>query len=77
MTLQLADRSITKPYGVIEDVLVKVHQFTFLMDFVIVDIEEDSNIPLILGWPFMLTVKFVVNMGNGNLEMSVEDEKNQ
>ena len=49
MTLQLADRSITKPYGVIEDVLVKVHQFTFLMDFVIVDIEEDSNIPLILG----------------------------
>jgi len=73
MTLQLADRSITKPYGVIEDVLVKVHQFTFLMDFVIVDIEEDSNIPLILGWPFMLTVKCVVNMGNGNLEMSVED----
>ena len=42
MTLQLADRSITRPYGVVEDVLVKVHHFTFPMDFVIMDIEEDT-----------------------------------
>ena len=49
MTLQLADHSITKPYGVVEDVLVKVRQFTFLVDFVIMDIDEDSNIPSILG----------------------------
>ena len=39
------------------------------------DIEEDSNIPLILGCPFMLTAKCVVDMGNDNLEMSVEDQK--
>jgi len=75
MTLQLADHSITKPYGVVEDVLVKVRQFTFLVDFVIMDIEEDSNIPLIFGRPFMLTAKCVVNMGNINLEMSVENQK--
>jgi len=54
MTLQLEDCSITRPYGVVEDVLVKVCQFTFPVDFVIMDIEEDSNIPLILGRPFML-----------------------
>ena len=73
MTLQLVDRSITIPYGEVEDVLVKVHQFTFPMDFVIMDIEEDSDIPLILGRPFMLTAKYIVDMGNDNLDMSVED----
>jgi len=55
MTLQLADRSITRPYGVVEDVLVKVFQFTFSVDFVIIDIKEDSDILLILDRPFMLT----------------------
>ena len=73
MTLQLANCSITRSFGVVEDVMVKVHQLTFLVDFVIVDIEEDDEIPLIMGWPFMLTAKCVVDMGNGNLEMSVED----
>jgi len=48
MTLQLADRSITRPYGVIEDVLVKVKHLIFLADFMVIDIEEDADIPLIL-----------------------------
>jgi len=75
MTLQLVDRSITRPYGVVEDVLVKVRHFTFPVDFVIMDIEKDAKIPLILGRPFMLTTNYVVDMGNGNLEMSVENQK--
>jgi len=75
MTLQLVDRSITRPFGVVEDVLVKVHQLTFPVDFVIMDIEEYAKIPLILGRPFMVTAKCVVDMGNSNLEMSVEDQK--
>jgi len=49
MTLQLDDRSITRPYGVIEDVLVKVKHFIFLADFVVMDIYEDNDIPVILG----------------------------
>ena len=73
--LQLVDLSISRPYGVVEDVLIMVCQFTFPVDFVIMDIEEDYNIPLILGRPFMLTAKCVVDMGNDNLEMSVEDQK--
>ena len=39
------------------------------------DIEEDYDIPLILDRPFMLIAKYVVDMGNSNLEMSVEDQK--
>ena len=58
-----------------EDVLVKVRQFTFPPDFVIMDIEEDAEILLILGRPFMLTTNCVVDMGKGNLEMSVDDQK--
>jgi len=73
MTLQLADRSITRPYGVVEDVLVKVRHFSFPADFVIMDIEEDALIPLILGRPFMLTANYVVDMGKGNLEMGIDD----
>ena len=75
MTLQLADRSITRPYGVIEDVLVKVQHFTFPTDFVVMDIEEDAKIPLILGLPFMLTANCVVDMGKGKMEMGVDDQK--
>ncbi|KHN02030.1 hypothetical protein glysoja_036709, partial [Glycine soja] len=75
MMLQLADRSITRPVEVVEGVLIKVHQLTFIIDFVIMDIEEDVEIPLILGRPFMVTTKRVVDMRKGNLEMSVEDQK--
>ena len=39
------------------------------------DIEKDAKIPLILGKPFMLTINCLVDMGNGNLEMSVDDQK--
>ena len=75
MTLQLADYSIKRPFEVVEDVLVKVCHFTFPVDFVFMDIEEVDEISWILGRPFMLTAKCVVDMGNGNLEMSMDDQK--
>ena len=75
MTLQLVDRSIIRPYGVIEDVLVRVKHFTFPADFVVMDIKEDADIPLILGRPFMLTASCVVDMGRRKLEMGIEDQK--
>ena len=59
----------------VEDVLVKVRQFTFPADFVIMDIEEDAEILLILGCPFMLTANCVVDMGKGNLKMGIDDQK--
>jgi len=73
MTLQLADRSITRPYGVIEDVLVRVKHLIFPADFVVIDIEEDVDIPLILGRPFMSTISCVVDMRKRKLQMAIED----
>ncbi|XP_028206314.1 uncharacterized protein LOC114389776 [Glycine soja] len=75
MTLQLEDRSITRPYRVIEDVLVQVKHLIFPADFVVMDIEEDTYIPLILGRPFMATASCVVDMGKKKLEMGIEGQK--
>ena len=55
VTLQMADRTLAKHEGIIEDVLVKVGKFVFPADFIILDMEEDSQIPLLLGWPFLAT----------------------
>lgn len=47
MTLTLHNKSITYPYDVMEDVLVKVGEFMFLFYFIILDMEEDVKVPLI------------------------------
>ena len=52
MTLQMADINMTRPKGILEDVLIKVGKFIFLVDFVMIDIEKDKEIPLLLGRPF-------------------------
>jgi len=57
MALQLADRIIKHPYGIIEDVLVKVNKFLFLVDFVVMDMDKDNEVPLIIGRPFIKTAK--------------------
>jgi len=60
---------------VAEDVLVKVDQFMFLVDFVVMDIEEDIEVPLILGRPFMKTVKVIIDVDNGKLKVKVQDDE--
>lgn len=52
ISLQLADRSVTYPRGLIEDLLVKVGEFVFPADFIVLDMVEDRKIPIILGRPF-------------------------
>ena len=55
MSLQMVDRLMAQPEGILEDVLVKVGKFIFLVDFIVIDIEEDKHIPLMLGRPFLAT----------------------
>jgi len=59
---------------VIEDVLVRVKHFIFPVDYVVIDIEEDADIPLILGRPFMSTASCVVDMGKRKLQMAIKDQ---
>ena len=55
ITLQMVDRSMAQPKGVFNDVLVKVGKFIFLVDFVVMKMEEDAQVPLLLGRPFLAT----------------------
>ena len=74
VTLQLADRSLTYPRGVIEDVLVKVDKFIFPVDFIVLDMEEDRDVPLILGRPFLATGRALIDVQKGELTLRVNDE---
>ncbi|XP_073152736.1 uncharacterized protein [Henckelia pumila] len=71
VSLQLADRSIKYPHGIIEDVLVKVDKFIFPVDFVVLDMEEDLDMPLILGRPFLATGKALIDMQKRKLLLRV------
>ncbi|XP_075480649.1 uncharacterized protein LOC142521315 [Primulina tabacum] len=69
ITLQLADRSLTYPRGIVEDVLVKVDKFIFPADFVILDMEEDHDAPLIFGRPFLATERALIDVHKGELTL--------
>lgn len=75
VTLQLADKSITYPKGIVEDVLVKVDKFIFPANFVELDFEEDRETPIILGRPFLETGRTVIGVQNGELTMRVNDHE--
>lgn len=74
ISLQMADRSLKTPYGIVEDVLVKVDKFIFPVDFVILDMEEDAKVPLILGRPFLATGDAEIKVAQGSLTLKVGDE---
>nr|GEX06034.1 reverse transcriptase domain-containing protein [Tanacetum cinerariifolium] len=62
MVLELADRTISKPTGVAENVFVKVGKFYFPTDFVVLDFIADSRVPLILGRPFLSTTHALIDV---------------
>ena len=74
ITLQMADRSMLKPEGVLEDVLVTVGKFVFPVDFIILDMEADSQAPLLLGRPFLATGAALIDMQKGVLTLRVGEE---
>ncbi|GJV70786.1 reverse transcriptase domain-containing protein [Tanacetum coccineum] len=59
-SVRLADRSFQYPIGIAKNMLVEVGEFTFPVDFVILEIEEDSKVPLILGRPFLHTADAIL-----------------
>ncbi|KAK5819145.1 hypothetical protein PVK06_024107 [Gossypium arboreum] len=74
MSIQLAVKIIKFPMGIIEDVLDKIEKIIFPIDFIVLDIEEDSNVPLILGRPFLATARTIINVGTAELTLHMGDE---
>ncbi|XP_070037035.1 uncharacterized protein [Nicotiana tomentosiformis] len=75
ITLQLADRSLVMPEGIIEDVLVRVEKFILPADFIVLDYEADEEVPIILGRPFLATGGALIDIREGKLKMRVGDEE--
>ncbi|GJX19125.1 reverse transcriptase domain-containing protein [Tanacetum coccineum] len=75
ISVSLADRSFQYPIGIAENMLVEVGKFTFPTDFVILEMEEDSKVPLILGRPFLHTADAVIRVKQKQLNLGVGTER--
>nr|GEY93390.1 reverse transcriptase domain-containing protein [Tanacetum cinerariifolium] len=74
MVLELADRTISKPTGVAENVFVKVGKFYFPADFVILDFVADPRVPLILGRLFLSTAHALIDVYEGEITLRHDDQ---
>ena len=74
ITLSLAHRSLKIPKGIVEDVLVKVDKFYYLVDFVVLDtepvVEGTNQVPIILGRPFLAISNAIINCRNGVMQLT-------
>ncbi|GJU08886.1 hypothetical protein Tco_1125316 [Tanacetum coccineum] len=75
MTIELADRTIKQPKGITVNVLVRIGKFVFPIDFVILDISEDNDVPLILGGPFLSTAHVKIDVYKRKVTLKVGEEK--
>ncbi|GJZ63348.1 ty3-gypsy retrotransposon protein [Tanacetum coccineum] len=75
MTIELADRTIKQPKGIAANVLVRIGKFVFPIDFVILDIPEDNDVPLILGRPFLSTAHVKIDVYKRKVTLRVGEEK--
>ncbi|GJX40302.1 DNA-directed DNA polymerase [Tanacetum coccineum] len=75
MSLELADRSNQYPRGIIENVLIKVDKFILPIDFVILDMSEDSRVPIILGRPFLATARAMIDVFNKKITLRIGDDE--
>nr|GEV97287.1 reverse transcriptase domain-containing protein [Tanacetum cinerariifolium] len=74
IVLKLADRTISKPTGVAENVFFKVGKFYFPADFVVLDFVADLRVPLILGRPFLSTAHALIDIYEGEITLRHDDQ---
>ncbi|XP_070040923.1 uncharacterized protein [Nicotiana tomentosiformis] len=74
ISLQLADQTTLIPEGVVENILVRVDKFVFPMKFIVVNMEENKEVPLILGRPFLATGREILDIHDRKLMLRVGEE---
>ncbi|GJV38292.1 hypothetical protein Tco_1410769 [Tanacetum coccineum] len=75
LTIEPADRTIKQPRGIAKNVLVRIGKFIFPIDFIILDIPEDDDVPLILGRPFLSTAHSNIDVYKRKITLRVGEEK--
>ncbi|XP_070051170.1 uncharacterized protein [Nicotiana tomentosiformis] len=74
ISLQLADQTILIPEGIVEDILVRVDKFVFPVDFIVLNMEENKEVSLILGRPFLATSREILDIHERRLMLRVGEE---
>ncbi|GJX28779.1 retrovirus-related pol polyprotein from transposon TNT 1-94 [Tanacetum coccineum] len=75
LTVELADKTVKYPKGIAENVLVGIGKFTFLADFIFLDMPEDIKVPLILGRPFLSTARAKIDVYKKKITLRVGEER--
>ncbi|XP_070035996.1 uncharacterized protein [Nicotiana tomentosiformis] len=75
MLMQLAERTVNRPTGILDDVLVQVRKFAFPVDFVILNYQVDEEIPIILGRLFLATGRALIDCETGELKMRLNNKE--
>ncbi|XP_023761598.1 uncharacterized protein LOC111910036 [Lactuca sativa] len=75
MTIHMENRYVTQPRGIIEDLLVKIGKFVFLINFVVLDMKEDEKVPIILARPFIKIARAPIDIRDFKLILRVGDEE--
>lgn len=73
--IQLADRTLRRPAGVLEDVPIQVGKFIIPCDFIVIDMDEGSQVPIIFGRPFLATAGAVIDVQAGTISFQFCDER--
>ncbi|GKE80317.1 hypothetical protein Tco_1550317, partial [Tanacetum coccineum] len=75
ITVELADRTVKYPKGIAENVRVGTGKFTFVIDFIILDIPEDIKVPLILERPFLSTTRAKIDVYKRKITLRIREER--
>ncbi|KAL1202541.1 hypothetical protein V5N11_020458 [Cardamine amara subsp. amara] len=73
ISLVLMDQYISHPVGLLENVPVKVGECLILTDFIVLDLEEELQDPIILGGPFLRTARAIINLQKGDTDLHLND----
>ncbi|GKA36462.1 uncharacterized mitochondrial protein-like protein, partial [Tanacetum coccineum] len=75
LIIELADRTVKRPKGIVENVLVGIDKFVFPVDFIVLDMLEDIKVPLILGRPFLSTAHAKIDVFKQKIALRIENDK--
>ncbi|XP_071708050.1 uncharacterized protein [Rutidosis leptorrhynchoides] len=73
--IRLANHSFDTAIGIAEDILVIIDSLVFPVDFVIMEMKEDLQVPLILGRPFLATADTIILVQRNQLNIGVGEER--
>jgi hypothetical protein len=70
--LQLVYSTVVQPYGIAENVLIEFQDSLTLVDFMVVDMDPRQQTYIILGKPFLKSVRATIDTTRGMINMKVD-----